>query len=67
VKKFTFLTLLYVALDALSDDLDDYLAAAHIDTKRMQEKLEKIIFMLDKIDLSPVEFFGMLTQMMKTM
>lgn len=67
VKKFSFLALVYVSLGALSEDLEIYLKEAKVDVHMMKKKLEKIIFMLDTIDLSPLDFFTMLSQMMKTM
>ena len=67
IKKFTFLTLLYVAVDALSDEVMFALEEHNISLGEMKKKLEKIIFMLDKVELSPIEFFGMLHQMMHSM
>jgi hypothetical protein len=67
VKKFTFLVLLYAALDSLSDELVVTLHEQGISLPEVKTKLEKIIMMLDKVDLSPIEFFTMLHQMMHSM
>lgn len=67
IKKFTFLTLLYVAIDVLSDEITLLFEEHNISLGDMKKKLEKVIFMLDKVELSPIEFFTMLYQMMNSM
>lgn len=67
MKKFNFLALLSVALAHLSDDLVMHFQSQGIDVRKSQKKLEKLATMLDKVELSPVEFFDMLHNIMKSM
>ena len=67
VKKFNFLVLLAVTLEHLPEDLEFYFAGQGISVDKVKEKLTKLIKMLDKVDLSPTDFFSMLYSMMKSM
>lgn len=67
LKKYSFLVLLHTTLNNLSEELEVYLLHEKIDLEKSKKKLEKIILMLDQVDLSVVEFFNVLHHMMMSM
>lgn len=65
VSKVNFLTLLLIALDGISPQLVHFLKQHDVEVEYMKEKLKKILEMTYKADLSPIDFFKMLDNMVK--
>ncbi len=65
VSKVNFLTLLLIALEGISPQLIHFLKQNDVEVEYMKEKLRKILEMTYKADLSPIDFFKMLDNMVK--
>jgi ATP-dependent Clp protease ATP-binding subunit ClpC len=65
VSKVNFLTLLLIALEGISPQLVHFLQQHNVEVAYMKEKLKKILEMTYKADLSPIDFFKMLDNMVK--
>ena len=67
LKQYTSLVLLHTALSHLPEDLELYLLHEKVDLELSKKKLEKLIMMLDKVQIPLVEFFTVLHHMMMSM
>ncbi|USN55573.1 MAG: ATP-dependent Clp protease ATP-binding subunit [Candidatus Peribacteria bacterium] len=61
--KLNFLALLTIALDTISNKFRTVLMEEGVDVAYMKERVNKVIQMTHKVDLSPIEFFKMLNNM----
>lgn len=64
IKKLNFLALLYGALGSMSPELQDVFDEQQIDISVTRQKLMKIISLTSTVDITPVNFFTTLQEML---
>ncbi len=67
IEKLHFLILFIASLDNLSVDISDYLENNNIDLAKIRERVEKIIDTIDQIEMSPTDFFTMVSNMVSSL
>ncbi len=63
IEKLNLLALLYIALHDLSPEMEVYLIEQGVDLTATKKTLLKVMTITAKVDLSPVEFFAMVNNM----
>ena len=67
IEKLHFLILLIACLDNLSPDIISFLTTKNIQVEMLKERLEKVIWTLEKIDMTPNDFFKMVDTMVSSL
>jgi len=65
IKKLNFLALLYGAIDTMSDSLKTFFEEKKIDIALVKNKLMKVVTITDAVDMSPINFFTTLEEMLQ--
>jgi len=63
IEKLNLLALFYIALHDLSPEMEGYLIEQGVDLAATKKTLLKVMTITAKVDLSPVEFFAMMNNM----
>jgi hypothetical protein len=65
IKKLNFLALLYGAIDTMSPELKGFFEGKKIDIALVKNKLLKVITITNAVDMTPVNFFSTLEEMLQ--
>ena len=65
IKKLNFLALLYGAIDTMSITLKEFFEGKKIDVALVKNKLLKVITITNAVDMTPVNFFSTLEEMLQ--
>jgi ATP-dependent Clp protease ATP-binding subunit ClpC len=65
IKKLNFLALLYGAIDTMSDELKTFFEEHKIEIALVKNKLLKVITITNAVDMSPINFFSTLEEMLQ--
>lgn len=65
IKKLNFLALLYGAIDTMSDSLKLFFEERKVDVALVKNKLMKVVTITDAVDMSPLNFFTTLEEMLQ--
>lgn len=67
ISTLNFLVLFYSAVDTISDEMAEFFEEQWVDLDKAQEKIMKVIKLIDTIDIEPIEFFNTLYSMVDTL
>jgi len=65
IKKLNFLALLYGAIDTMSPQLKAFFEERKIDISLVKNKLLKVVTITNAVDMSPINFFSTLEEMLQ--